>query len=410
MLRLLLVAAALGLLAALHPARAADDFLEPEKAFQFSAEPHDAKSVAVTFAIAPGYYLYREQFKFAATGAVLGAPAIPPGKVKFDETFQKNVETYRNAVTIVIPVEQAGAEFRLAVTSQGCADAGLCYPPMQSVAAVALTGFGGAGTRIDVPPASGTPAAGLRGTRPPRRASRPRRPPGRHERDGGRCHGVALGHEGTTGESASGVEAVLRSGSFWPIVGAFFIAGLLLSLTPCVLPMLPIVSSIIVGQASNGSSSMAFAGSSAAAGAGAADTGAGISRGAASRSPRRIRSAWRSCTRRSASPPASPAKALPPRCKTRGSWARSRSASSRCRSRCSACTNCRCPRGWPAASRPRRRSCRPGASPACAPWAASRHSSSARASPRRSPAPCSTSARRATSGSAAPRSSRSRPA
>ena len=199
MLRLLLVAAALGLLAALHPARAADDFLEPEKAFQFSAEPHDAKSVAVTFAIAPGYYLYREQFKFAATGAVLGAPAIPPGKVKFDETFQKNVETYRNAVTIVIPVEQAGAEFRLAVTSQGCADAGLCYPPMQSVAAVALTGFGGAGTaRIDVPPASGTPAAGLSGNttaaasvttttatagatarrRPlPRRRPRPRRPP-----------------------------------------------------------------------------------------------------------------------------------------------------------------------------------------------------------------------------------------
>ena len=125
-LRFFAVAIALFVLIALQSARAAEDeFLEPEKAFQFSARPHDAKSVEVTFAIAPGYYLYREQFKFAAAGATLGAPAIPAGKVKFDETFQKNVETYRNAVTIVVPVDQAGAEFRLVVTSQGCADAGL---------------------------------------------------------------------------------------------------------------------------------------------------------------------------------------------------------------------------------------------------------------------------------------------
>ena len=72
--------------------------------------------------------------------------------MKYDETFQKNVETYRNALTILVPVEQAGAEFRLVVTSQGCADAGLCYPPMQSAAAIGLTGFGGAGTARVEPP------------------------------------------------------------------------------------------------------------------------------------------------------------------------------------------------------------------------------------------------------------------
>src|SRR5450755_1671084 len=114
--RLVLIAVALLGATWLHEARAADDFLEPEKAFQFSARALDAKSVEVSFAIAPGYYLYREQFKFAASGATLGAPAIPPGKVKFDETFQKNVETYRDHVAIVVPVEQAGAEFRLLVT------------------------------------------------------------------------------------------------------------------------------------------------------------------------------------------------------------------------------------------------------------------------------------------------------
>jgi thiol:disulfide interchange protein DsbD len=222
-----------GLLAAgaLQTARAEDDFLPPEKAFQFSAKPHDAKSVDVTFAIAPGYYLYREQFKFAASGASLGTPAIPPGKVKFDETFQKNVETYRNAITIVVPVEQAGAEFRLVVTSQGCADAGLCYPPMQSAAAIGLVGFGGAGTAIVEAPDGGSG-------------------PGATATSGLAAAATSGNVSSSTpaGESST-IDAALRGGSFWTIVGAFFVAGLLLSLTPCVLPMLPIVSSIIVGQA-----------------------------------------------------------------------------------------------------------------------------------------------------------------
>jgi thiol:disulfide interchange protein DsbD len=231
------------LLAVVQPAHAEDDFLPPEQAFRFAARPHDAKSVEVTFAIAPGYYLYREQFKFAATGATLGTPAIPPGKVKFDETFNKNVETYRNAISIVVPVEQAGGEFRLVVTSQGCADAGLCYPPMQSAAVVGLTGFDGAGNaRVD---ASGGDTAL---PSPPPSVAQPAAP---------------------SATESSGIEAVLRGGAFWSIVGAFFVAGVLLSLTPCVLPMLPIVSSIIVGQA----------GTPALAGAGSVTPSGGVSRG-----------------------------------------------------------------------------------------------------------------------------------
>ena len=227
----MLVAFALIAWAALNDARAADDFLEPEKAFQFSATAADAKSVAVDFTIAPGYYLYREQFKFAASGAKLGTPAIPPGKVKFDETFQKNVETYRDHIRIVVPVEEAGAEFRLVVTSQGCADAGLCYPPMQSAAAIGLAGFGGAGTaRVEAP-----------------------------GKDGGAMStastSLSTAPATTSAQEATGVEVVLRGGAFWPIVGAFFIAGLLLSLTPCVLPMLPIISSIVVGDGGRSSSS-----------------------------------------------------------------------------------------------------------------------------------------------------------
>ncbi|MGZ8261263.1 MAG: cytochrome c biogenesis protein CcdA, partial [Caldimonas sp.] len=226
-------------------AHAADDFLPPEQAFRFSARPHDARSVAVTFAIAPNYYLYREQFKFVAKGATLGTPVIPPGKVKYDETFQKDVETYRNAMTIVVPVEQAGAEFRLLVTSQGCADAGLCYPPMESAAAISLTGFGGAGSARVEPPAGTAPASTSAATT-------------------------------ASGGESSAVDAALRGGAFWPIVGAFFIAGVLLSLTPCVLPMLPIVSSIIVGQAGT-PSKPAFAG------AGGNVSAAAVPRGGVSR-------------------------------------------------------------------------------------------------------------------------------
>ena len=109
------------LLAVAGLARAAD-FLEPERAFQFSARAADANSVEVSFDIAPGYYMYREAFRFAASGATLGPAALPQGKVKFDETFQKNVETYRDVVRIRIPVMQAAPQFRLDVIGQGCAD------------------------------------------------------------------------------------------------------------------------------------------------------------------------------------------------------------------------------------------------------------------------------------------------
>src|SRR3954470_4522480 len=79
----------------LPPAGAADDFLEPDIAFRFSAKMADPKNVDVSFAIADGYYMYRERFAFAVEGARLGQPVLPPGKIKYDDTFKKDVETYR---------------------------------------------------------------------------------------------------------------------------------------------------------------------------------------------------------------------------------------------------------------------------------------------------------------------------
>ncbi len=215
-----LLAAAL-LVTGSQAVRAEEDFLDPEVAFKLSARALDERNVEVTYTIAPGYYLYREQFRFAANGATLGTPALPAGKTKFDETFQKSVETYRDVLRIAIPVQQASAKFQLLVTNQGCADKGLCYPPQQRGLEVRLGGFGGDGwVRLL------TAGESLGAARPLE----------------------AQASAALAPDDAGGLDGALRGGKLWPVLGVFFVAGLLLSLTPCVLPMLPILSSIIVGQ------------------------------------------------------------------------------------------------------------------------------------------------------------------
>lgn len=121
-------------------AATAADFLPPEQAFRFGARAVDAHQIEVVFTVADGYYLYRDRYAFAATpaGVKLGPPSIPRGQVQFDETFGKQLETHRGRVVIRLPVEAALTPVVLTVTSQGCADAGLCYPPMQSTAKLSL--------------------------------------------------------------------------------------------------------------------------------------------------------------------------------------------------------------------------------------------------------------------------------
>jgi thiol:disulfide interchange protein DsbD len=182
-----------------HSAHSATDLLEPEKAFRFSARALDASAIEVQFAIAEGYYMYRERFRFAADGgARLGRPEFPPGLKHKDEFFGET-EIYRKAVRIRIPVESGGA-FGLKVTSQGCADAGVCYVPMESTAQ-----FGSSSTQ-DV----------------------------------------------RFSLFASDVEiSKLFQGNVLLVLGGFLVFGLLLTFTPCVLPMIPILSGIIAGEGSD---------------------------------------------------------------------------------------------------------------------------------------------------------------
>lgn len=140
----LLMALAASLVAG--PVRAADDFLDPEQAFKVDVQLTGDREFQVNFTIAPGYYMYRDQFKLEPAAGSLGDIAWPTPKRKFDETFQKEVETYRDRLSIKVPVTALqAAPLKLVLTGQGCADKGLCYPPMKSELTLGLKGFGGDG-------------------------------------------------------------------------------------------------------------------------------------------------------------------------------------------------------------------------------------------------------------------------
>ena len=248
----MLAALLLACLAIVPAARADEDFLPSEQAFKFSAHMADAHTVVVNYAIADGYYMYRERFHFRADGAKLGEPVLPAGKVKYDDTFQKNVETYHHGVEIRIPVEASGP-FTLKATGQGCADKGLCYPPQDaSIQLAASAAAGGAAEpqmsiapgqggfafpgqaaqpapQVDTPAAQSVPVAGAPAAGAPAAATPAATAPAQRS-------------------ELSGIASLLQGGRLLAIIPAFILLGLGLAFTPCVLPMVPILSSIIVGE------------------------------------------------------------------------------------------------------------------------------------------------------------------
>ena len=131
--------------------------LPPEQAFRFSARALDPQTIEARFDVADGYYLYRDKLRFTVQGGVpaLGAPQLPDGKRKHDEFFG-DVETYRGPLVVRVPVTGAvaGRPIVFAVDSQGCADAGICYPPITQQVRLALPAQGkGPGPVVDAAPA-----------------------------------------------------------------------------------------------------------------------------------------------------------------------------------------------------------------------------------------------------------------
>ncbi|MFN4343233.1 MAG: protein-disulfide reductase DsbD [Azonexus sp.] len=198
----------------------AEEFLDPAVAFKPSVRALDGQTLEIRYEIAKGYYLYREKFRFVAEGdtVTLGEPSLPKGKAKNDDNFGQ-VEVYYQQAVARVPVDRnASGPLTLAVkvTAQGCADAGVCYPPQTQTLSVTLPD-----------PASAPSAAAAAGA--------------------------------GEGDESGMIAATLRDAGFWAILALFFVAGLGLSLTPCVFPMIPILSGIIAGQGHQASHARGFA-------------------------------------------------------------------------------------------------------------------------------------------------------
>ncbi|MDP2134989.1 MAG: protein-disulfide reductase DsbD [Sulfuritalea sp.] len=198
------------LLFALSGLARAEEPLPPEQAFRFSARVVDAKTIEARWQIHGDYYMYRDNFKFALEGGTLGAPKLPPGKMKEDENFG-NVEVYRKEVKILLPVEATGP-VTLKAISQGCWDGGICYPPITQSAQLSMAGAASPSAAVSPAPTSAdNPAA-------------------------------------AAGDESSRIAGLFKNDNMALVLLSFFGFGLLLSLTPCVFPMIPILSGIIVNH------------------------------------------------------------------------------------------------------------------------------------------------------------------
>ncbi len=184
-----------------------DEFLSPDVAFKLNLTVLDAQNLNANFKIVPGYYLYKERIKFVIKDANTGKIEqinLPAGEIKDDPNFGKQ-EVYHHEFDAKIALSKANNPV-ISATYQGCSEKGLCYAPVTKLIAIELPD-GGSNASASV---------------------------------------VASSDDDKTTQA-------LKGGNLWLIIGAFFVAGLLLSFTPCVLPMIPILSSIIVGsQAKSG--------------------------------------------------------------------------------------------------------------------------------------------------------------
>jgi thiol:disulfide interchange protein DsbD len=185
--------------------------LAADQAFQFLATARDNQTILTQWNIAPGYYLYRDRFHFSVlkpTETILGQPLFPEGEAKSSPELG-HYQIYKNSLIIPIPVIKAAADqLTLKVVYQGCSSDGFCYPPATKIVSVNLAGnymsfVAGSSPAILEPSSAG---------------------------------------------SIISAEKLLANQNIFVILLGFLGFGLLIAFTPCVLPMIPILSSIIVGR------------------------------------------------------------------------------------------------------------------------------------------------------------------
>lgn len=204
----------------------AQNFLAPEQAFQVRAEYQSNQEIVLHVEPAKGYYIYRESIKFKLIKnndeVTLGTPQLPKGKIKFDENFGKELETYPKDFSIFLPLinNKNTSGMILSMELQGCADKGICYPPME-------LRFTLSGLQSVVNGVLYEESADAQATAPKK---------------------LGLSDLWSARDDAGLLTGMLQNISPIILLGSFFILGLAMALTPCVLPMLPIMSSVIFGS------------------------------------------------------------------------------------------------------------------------------------------------------------------
>ncbi len=193
--------------------QAEPEFLPPEEAFKLALTASQDGTLQANYSIAPEHYLYRDKLKLSVmtpAGVQVEPPQLPPADEKDDPNFGKMFVYHQSFSTTsrLLGLPPGTKQIIVEASFQGCSEKGICYPPMdQSIT-------------VDLSAAAPVAAAGVPAT------------------------------TGTSADSSESgqIAALLKGGNFWLIVVSFFGFGLLLSLTPCVFPMIPILSGIIVGQ------------------------------------------------------------------------------------------------------------------------------------------------------------------
>lgn len=186
-----------------------EKFLHPDEAFKLNIVAKDSNTLEAKFTVTQGYYLYKDRIKFEIKDASLGtisAVNLPAGDIKNDPNFGRQ-EVYHHDFVALIGVNNPAQNVVIDARFQGCSEKGLCYAPQLKTLNVDMAQAGTA-------PTDNTP--------------------------------VTNANNSTSSEDEA--TSLLKSGKLWLIAAGFFGFGLLLSFTPCVLPMIPILSGIIVGD------------------------------------------------------------------------------------------------------------------------------------------------------------------
>jgi len=196
-----------------------EEFLDPDKAFVLSTNNGDQQSLVAHWMIADGYYMYRDKFKFnlknAPAGVTLGEVVLPDGETKHDEYFG-DIKVFHNAITAQIPIigDLKGKSVKIELVYQGCADAGLCYPPIFKTVDYSVDSVASISDSAPIVTASDS--------------------------------ATSINDDNLSEDEK--LTRMFKGDNLFSIITSLIGLGLLLAFTACMYPMIPIVSSIIVGH------------------------------------------------------------------------------------------------------------------------------------------------------------------